>query len=366
MVRISPHEVSVADAGATKEIHKISGGFRKSPWYQSFVGMEEDSFTMMDPHKHAARRRMMAAPYSETVLRAHSEPLIQNKVGMAIDQMKEEMGRLGYTDVMKWWMFMAADATGELAFCDSFRMLESGKVIHTNCPLLSLSFYFSRHSYQLTVPFRLQKNNFIRDLETRAKVGGIRAELPFNTKILEYSPISAVRETFTANERATNYARGALERLKTQAVTNPESVRYTIFGKLYAENEKGDTTDDQIRAEAVSSIVAGTDTIAVTMAYLIWLVAKHPQIQETLLKSIHGAELSENFTSAEIKEKAPYVDLVIEEALRLHGPAPSSLPRTVPPEGRRLGGYFIPGGLTASTQSYTLHRSAEVYPNPDQ
>lgn len=53
---------------------------------------------------------------------------------------------------------------------------------------------------------------------------------------------------------------------------------------------------------------------------------------------------------------------VINEALRLHSAVPSALPRRVPPEGATLGGYYIPGGTTVSTQAYTLHRHRELFP----
>lgn len=42
------------------------------------------------------------------------------------------------------------------------------------------------------------------------------------------------------------------------------------------------------------------------------------------------------------------------------------LPRTVPKDGRVLGGHFIPGGFTASTQAYTLHRDPSIFREPLQ
>jgi len=55
---------------------------------------------------------------------------------------------------------------------------------------------------------------------------------------------------------------------------------------------------------------------------------------------------------------------VIKEGLRLSFGVPGRLPRTVPEEGATFHGYFIPAGYIVSMSSWTLHRNAEVFPDP--
>ena len=60
--------------------------------------------------------------------------------------------------------------------------------------------------------------------------------------------------------------------------------------------------------------------------------------------------------------------------LRVYSAAPSLLERVVPSFAAKLGrpeedfdlmGYPIPAGTTVSTQAWSMHRNANVFPNPD-
>jgi len=138
----------------------------------------------------------------------------------------------------------------------------------------------------------------------------------------------------------------------------------SLFGTMLAEcevAEKSHLTDRSIRFEAGNLIVAGSDTTAVTLTYLIWAVLRRPSLQRRLEEEV--AALDEQFDDSQL-EKLELLNGIIDETLRLYGAAPGSLPRTVPKGGATLAGHFIPGGTVVETQAYTLHRDANVFPNP--
>lgn len=122
--------------------------------------------------------------------------------------------------------------------------------------------------------------------------------------------------------------------------------------------EKTEITDIAVRTEAGNLIVAGSDTTAVTLTYLIWAVLKQPQLQASL--ELEVSDLSPDLTSEELKN-APLLNSVLEETLRLYGAAPGALPRVVPEKGLSVCGYFIPSGIVVSTQAYTLHRDSTIF-----
>lgn len=127
VVRIGPNELDFSHADAAREIHKVGAGYLKSNWYRK-LGYQgsETLFSTTNPKFHADRRRMLSGPISEqNVLKM--EPLINERIYMAIARMEEE-ARTGTVDIFKWWTFMATDVIGELSFGESFRMLELGKV----------------------------------------------------------------------------------------------------------------------------------------------------------------------------------------------------------------------------------------------
>lgn len=119
----------------------------------------------------------------------------------------------------------------------------------------------------------------------------------------------------------------------------------------------------EIRDEAQGFIVAGSDTTANSLAWLIWLVCGHEDVRTELLSSLNT--LPEGYTDEHLRG-LPYLAQVIEETLRLYGAAPRELPRTVPKGGSECGGYHIPAGYTVSTQAWTLHRDRNIFPDPSK
>ena len=111
-------------------------------------------------------------------------------------------------------------------------------------------------------------------------------------------------------------------------------------------------------------IVAGSDTTATTLTYLVWAVCRHPEVKATLFKELETLPADEDFTDRELKQ-LPYLNQVIDEALRLYPAVAAGLPRSVPPGGATLAGHRIEGGVTVSSQSYTLHRNPEAFPQPE-
>jgi cytochrome P450 len=158
------------------------------------------------------------------------------------------------------------------------------------------------------------------------------------------------------------YEHGALA---IHNLRNANGNALNLFGQMLAAsdtpNEKISLTDEDVREEAGNFIVAGSDTTAVTLTYLVWAILKQPDLQIKLEKEI--ACMSDELRLEEL-ESAPLLNSVIEETLRLYGAAPGALPRIVPEKGMRVAGHYIPGGVEVSTQAYTNHRNAEVFVDP--
>ncbi|OQE12795.1 hypothetical protein PENFLA_c062G09343 [Penicillium flavigenum] len=95
--------------------------------------------------------------------------------------------------------------------------------------------------------------------------------------------------------------------------------------------------------EAGNLIVAGSDTTAVTLTYLIWVILSHPSLRLQIEKEL--ISLGDDYDEADL-ESLPVLNATITETLRLYGAAPGSLPRTVPEGGVTLSGFYIPAGTT--------------------
>lgn len=191
------------------------------------------------------------------------------------------------------------------------------------------------------------------------KGSGINAELPFIGFIARYLPIASLKSMFLPKDYLSTYGRRAI----TNARATSASSR-NIFAGIIAESEKGSTslTEEDVVTEATNLIVAGSDTTAVTLTYLVWTTLSNPKLQRELEEEV--AHLDEEYDDATL-EKLPLLNATIKETLRLYGAAPGSLPRSVPAGGATLANCFIPEGTTVSTQSYTIHRDEDIFPDPE-
>ncbi|KAF3807810.1 putative sterigmatocystin biosynthesis P450 monooxygenase [Colletotrichum gloeosporioides] len=334
IVRISPFQVAVADPEGFTAIHRIGSGFVKTQWYEDFSGgsgIGIGVFAMTDTKRHAARRKLFARAFSTVNIRQNCESVVREKVVKAVDRIKAEALN-GSADVLHWWLLMASDVIGQLAFGESFELLESGK-----------------------------KNDYIETLHMAAISATLSYELPWLHKISGYIPIKALQRVLNSGNKVSEYGGKAVSNLMRH-----RDNKANIFANMLAEcdaNEKVDLTPQDIRIEANNFIFAGADTTSSTLTYLVWAVLRRPDLQARLEEEVAAVEESLLLEDAFL-EKLPLLNAVVEETLRLYTALPSNLSRVVPSKGTTLGGYFIPGGFQVETQAFTLHRNAEIWPEP--
>ena len=129
------------------------------------------------------------------------------------------------------------------------------------------------------------------------------------------------------------------------------------------EDEKSILSDEDVNWEAMSLIIAGSDTTANTLTYLVWAVLKRPDLQLRLEEEV--CTVSDTPRDSEL-EVLPLLNAVIDETLRLYGAAPGGLPRIAPPRHVQLDGILIPPGTTVTTQAYTMHRDPSIFHEPQK
>ncbi|QKD62054.1 cytochrome P450 [Fusarium oxysporum Fo47] len=267
--RYGPHEVDISDITAVKEIHRIKYGYRKAPFYQNLVPNTNNLFNTLDVEFHRHHRRLLSSPLSESSLKS-VEPTVDDYVKTAIASMKREMDERGTADVAKFWLFMATDIIVELSFGESFGILKHGK-----------------------------KNQYIKDLEGLAAKGSIRSTFPTLITIATKLPLPIFKETAAAAQRIRDYSAEAVARYKRDFANNPAAAKPTLFGKLFEAGEAG-LSDDEIRAEAQAYIVAGSDTTATTLTYLVYSVCCRGDARQKLVKEL--MELPDDFGHSDLRE----------------------------------------------------------------
>jgi cytochrome P450 len=283
--------------------------------------------SLIPSKEHAGRRKHFSKAFSQQNL-LEWESVIKAKIAFRIAAMKSEKSAGKEVDVLKHFKTMATEVIVELCYGESTD---------------------AQQSAMRSTLVKGVRDELMLPQSDRVK------NLPF---YLRYLPLPVTRFIF--------------KKLSPTMDTKPfkmlekyhEGQKQTILSKALAENETG--IEDAlpwtiIVKEAIAFFVAGTDTTAVTAAYLIWAVLKHAKVHNRLKEECNGLE--ENFSIRDV-QGLRYLGCVIQETLRLYGAVSTGLPRRTPKGGVQVGKAFVPEGTTVTTQSFTLHRNAEVFQDP--
>ncbi|KAH6698497.1 cytochrome P450 monooxygenase [Leptodontidium sp. MPI-SDFR-AT-0119] len=330
VVRIAPKEVSVADPEGFRAIHQVGSPFMKSKWYESTNCGPVDAplgiFQMTDAKDHAARRRMFARGFSMSQLRERWESGIREIVEMAIASIRRDIDTRGSADILKWFIFMASDVSSLMMFGEPFQNLDKG----------------TKQPYIEAIENMGLATSFVQEMRPLYWLGRM-------------IPLKAFRSIFYARDDLLNQGIYAMQQTK---IRQDKTIFTTVAEKLEVDESKLGDYDAAI--EAANLILAGSDTTANTLTYLIWSVLTRPELRKIVEDEVATVPLEDKHI-----EKLPVLNAVIEESLRLYCAVPGTLPRVSPSGGWTFCGYYIPEGVTVGTQAYTIHRDPTIFPNPE-
>jgi cytochrome P450 len=128
-----------------------------------------------------------------------------------------------------------------------------------------------------------------------------------------------------------------------------------------AENDGGKMSDEQLRDECVTIMLAGHETTANALTWTLYLLSQHPAI-ETRLLSVIDSTLGDRLPTVADLPRLGYVEQVLAEALRLYPPA-FALARLII-EPVELDGYTMEPGALAIVPTWAIHRHPRYYPDP--
>ena len=137
-----------------------------------------------------------------------------------------------------------------------------------------------------------------------------------------------------------------------------------LLSMLLSAREEGTgrrMTNQQLRDEVMTIFVAGHETTANAMAWLLYLVSQHPEVEEKMLSDVDTHWPADGLNSQNIFAFT-YVRQVIEESLRVY-PTIWSVGRRCTEEDT-LGGYQIPVGMNVVVPIFHFHWSERYWPEP--
>lgn len=135
---------------------------------------------------------------------------------------------------------------------------------------------------------------------------------------------------------------------------------------LKARYEDGSPMSDaQLIDEVLILFTAGHETTANALSFALFLLAKHPVLQEEIYQEVSKVNVNTaDLGFAEWEKKFPLVKHCLEEALRLYPPV--YVIDRIATEEDVFGEITVPKGTLVLMSIFELHRYADFWKNPDQ
>jgi cytochrome P450 len=143
------------------------------------------------------------------------------------------------------------------------------------------------------------------------------------------------------------------EEIRTRRAEPSAADGEDIFSMLLAarDEEGNDLSDDELRDELMTLLVAGHETTATALAWTLERLSRHPEVLDRLTGASSNGDGDD------------YTDAVVKESLRLRPVIPAVARRLK--EDMEFGGYDLPAGVHIAPNIYLLHRRPDLYPEPE-
>ncbi|KAI8318920.1 cytochrome P450 [Martensiomyces pterosporus] len=312
--------------------------FSKDAMYAHVDFIEPNMLFTHDTELNKQRRRQIGPAFSLSSLRK-MEPIILaagaqqllDKWNSAIEQSSEGKAKVCYE---KDFILMAFDVIGSLGFGRTQRSLTADDLTVVHWVRQSVAMVFM----QMATGKRALRP--LRSLLTKSLHKDVKELIFFANQSIE--------------ER---------KQLLAEGVAKPNDILQAYIDAEDPES-KIRMTPAQVTAEAINMFLGGADTSSNTLTWTTHLLMLHPRHYKRAVDEIRSNFHKDHLiTFDEAKEKLPYLEACIYEALRIR-PVTAPLPRVVPPGGVTLQGHFIPEGYTCLVAIPAANMNKDAWDEP--
>ncbi|KAH8653520.1 cytochrome P450 oxidoreductase [Xylariales sp. PMI_506] len=340
VVCTGPDSVDIADGEALQRIYVERGGFLKPEFYQNFdIDGHHSLFSATDPSHRAPRAKPVSPVFSTANLRGGATTIagavdgFVRRLEREVEKAREGSNRV---EVLQVCRGLALDAISSYLFGIKYGGCEED--------------------------INQQQSSDSKGSER----GGMTASQMVDSFVAVgkswYLPCWA----FQLHERITGLI---WSDEKVDASMNMVREYVARVVDQAAQDDKGDTyparllragfSEDEVRAQCIDVVFAGTDSTAMNLATICFMLAKTPSAYQALRR-----EILETQPSDDQLQQLPYLRGVVREGLRMSMANPTRLPRVVPQGGYQFKEHFLPAGTVVSCTPYELHFNPDVYEEP--
>ncbi|KIX98606.1 uncharacterized protein Z520_05907 [Fonsecaea multimorphosa CBS 102226] len=337
IVRYGPNELSFINPDDVTFIHGAqSFNLRRGPWYDGNPGRAGHNTLVMastrNVENHKVRRRIWDKAFTANALKSYESRIIL-LTDRLIKHCEDNSGRI--IDISADIDHFSFDIMGDLGFGEDFGMIEG-----TNEE--SLKWAGLLHSYM--------------------RMLSIIRPVPWFKELYKWLPIDRERKRngldfvrFTAKRFEARYQRG-------------QAAGGDIFEYLLQPDPKSglQLNKSQVAEEAIVVVVGGSDTSSICMTFALYYLLVNPDKYKRAQEEVDSLwdGVSEDLDGQQlVPARAPYLNAIINESLRLAEPDPNGNQRSTPKGGAMVNGMFIPESTQLSIHKWTMQRSERNFTN---
>jgi cytochrome P450 len=197
----------------------------------------------------------------------------------------------------------------------------------------------------------------LRVLLSELVTRGITANVPG----LAWVPTRSNRRFAAANRRLGAMLADVIDGYRAAGADHGDLISILMHAR---DDETGTgMTSKQLRDEATTLVIAGSETTGNTIAWACYLLAQHPEIAERLEREV-DLVLAGQDASDDALARLPFTRAVLTETLRLYSPV-WILPRRALVDVE-LGGHLLRAKSRMVFSPYALNRDARLHRDPER
>lgn len=329
IVRYGPNELSFINPEDVTFIHGAqSFNIRRGPWYDGNPGRAGHNTLVMastrNVENHKLRRRIWNRGFTANALKTYESRMIEVTDRLIAHCERRDGSIIDISGDIDNFSF---DVVGDLGFGEDFGMIEG-----TNKE--SLEWARLLHSYM--------------------RMLSVIRPVPWFKELYKWLPIDRQRKKnglafvqFTTKQFEARYHRG-------------QEAGGDIFEYLLLPDPKSGTqlSKTQVAEESIVVVVGGADTTSICLTFAFYYLLMNPDKYRRLQEEVDSVwdGTSELDGQQLVPARAPFLNAVINESLRLAEPDPNGNQRSTPKGGAVVNGKFIPGFTQLSIHKWTMQR----------
>ncbi|KIJ45855.1 hypothetical protein M422DRAFT_226922 [Sphaerobolus stellatus SS14] len=343
IVRVGPNELSIVDADLVPAILGVNGmpkgplwdGRRITPSKELTKANVNNLIGNRDSVRHAQLRKPWNRAFGPSPMQDYVESLVARggQFAEALEIIcKSSPKGIGHVDIAKYFSFLSFDFMGDMAFGGGFELLRDG-----------------------------DKNKWRENMENALILPSISQHIPWAAAAIRSIPLG------TGSMR--NFGAFAVAQAKRRSTQ--ESTKKDLFYHLAVQTDDGSDKPPfpLIISNATLAIIAGSDTTASVLSNIVYYLVRYPEYLRRLQEDLDKRFPEYSAIDLDQLSHIELLTMIINEALRLQPPVPTSLQRApaIGSGGKAVGNMFIPEGTAVVIPPYTLHRDPRYFsPQPEK